>query len=129
MQDHGRIIPLTPEPYEPERHMEVNAGFALEPDETLSAEVSQILAGIRRNSGGRFELRGRTKLLLDGVTAERVIVKYYETKTKKWEIEDLVEALQGGIEYTLYLKTPANSYEHDRAAFDSFVQSFKFSRK
>ena len=53
MSDHGRIIPLTPEPYEPERHIEVYAGSAADLDEpTLALEVARRLGSIQQRGSG-----------------------------------------------------------------------------
>jgi len=68
MSDHGRIIPLTAEPYELERHVEVFAWYAVDLDEpTLAAEVAKYLADLRqRGRGNRVEIRGRSRMVLAG---------------------------------------------------------------
>jgi hypothetical protein len=44
-------------------------------------------------------------------------------------MEDVVELLRGGVEYSLYLRTPEETYEHDRGVFDTVVASFALSKR
>jgi hypothetical protein len=126
MSDHGRIIPLTPEPFEPERHIEAYAGYAIEPEEpTVAMEANNRIDAIRaRSRGNRVEVRTRAQIKLAGLEAERVVVRYYDNKLKGWFIEDFIEALRNGVQYSLYLRTNDRSYGRDRAVFESVVRSF-----
>ena len=130
MSDHGRIIPLTKEPFEPERHIEVFAAYAVDLDEpTLAGEVAKHLDYIRqRSQGGNAEIRRRFKMPLAGVDAERVVVRYYDEESKTWRVEDFVEALREDVDYSLCLRTREDSYPQDRPVFDSIVQSFTVRR-
>ena len=129
MSDHGRIIPLSHEPYEPERHIEIYAGSAIE-DEDLSelsvtGTVDRHLDSIREGSREhQIEVRKRTKLLLAGLSAERAISRYYDLKLKMWMIEDSIVCLRSGIEYHLYLRTYEEKYDQDRAVLERLVASF-----
>lgn len=130
MSDHGRIIPLRKEPFEPERHIEVYAEYAVDLDEpTLAGEVAKRLDYIRqRSQGGKTEIRHRFKIRLSGVDAERVVVRYYDDESKSWRVEDFVEALRKDVDYSLYLRTREESYPQNRPFFDSVVQSFTVRR-
>jgi hypothetical protein len=110
MSDHGRIIPLTQEPYEAERHIEVYAAYAVEVDEpTLALEVANRLAYIRQlSNGGKAEVHHRFKTRLGGIDAERVVMRYYDGESKKRRIEDFVEALRANVEYSLNRKRLVN---------------------
>ena len=130
MSDHGRIIPLTPEPYEPERHIEVFAGYAVDPDEPTITLVAKRLGHIRRQDKGKdVAILRRSKILLAGIEAERVVVRYYDDESRVWRIEDFIEALQGEVEYSLYIRTGQKSYAQDRPIFDAVVRSFTLTRK
>jgi len=131
MSDHGRIIPLTPEPYEPERHIEVFAGYAAGLDEpTIALEVANRLGHIRQRGKGKdVSILRRSKTLLAGIEAERVVVRYYDDESSIWRIEDFIEALQGGVEYSLYIRTGEKSYAQDRPIFEAGVRSFTLTRK
>jgi hypothetical protein len=130
MSDHGRIIPLTKEPFEPERHIEVYAAYAVDLDErTLAGEVTKHLDSIReRSHGGNVEVRRRVKIRLGGIDAERVVVRYYDDESKTWRVEDFVQALREDVDYSLYLRTREESYPQDQGVFDSVVQSFTVRR-
>jgi hypothetical protein len=76
MSDHGRIIPLSRNRHEPERHIEVYAGFAADLDEpTVGLEVEKRLGWIRERSRRGIELRSRSAVALAGVEAERAVVR------------------------------------------------------
>lgn len=129
MSDHGRIIPLSSEPYEPERHIEAYASHGADLDEPSVAEgVAHWLKFIRESSGKNLMVvRKRSEITVDGVRGQRVIVRYYHKRLKKWFVEDLVELLKDGNEFTLYLRTPRRTYEHDKSIFEGVVASFVFS--
>jgi hypothetical protein len=131
MQDHGRIIPLTPEPSEPERYIEAYADNGADLDESTVAEaVKSHLRGIRERSREKsVQIRKRTGITLASLKGERAAVRYYDAKLQAWMMEDFVELLRGGVEYSLYLRTPEKTYEHDRGVFDTVVASFALSKR
>jgi len=61
---------------------------------------------------------------LASLPAQRVVVRYYDETLKAWVVEDFIEALRNGVEYSLDLRTKEMSYEPDRRVFDSVVESF-----
>lgn len=131
MQDHGRIIPLTPEPSKPERYIEAYADNGADLDEPTVAEaVKGHLRLIReRSREKRMQVRKRIGITLAGLKGERAVVRYYDAKLQAWMMEDFVELMRGGVEYSLYLRTPEKTYEHDRGAFDTVVASFALSKR
>jgi hypothetical protein len=127
MPDHGRIIPLGHEPYEPERHMEAYAGYAAYLDKpTLAGLVNGQMQDIRKRSGkDKTDVRERSKIVLGGLHGERVVVRYYDTELKRSMVEDFVEMLRwGDVEYSLYLRTRQDTYTRDRVIFDAMIASF-----
>jgi hypothetical protein len=127
MSDHGRIVPLTAEPREPERYIEVYAGYAADLDKpTVKQEVDKRLEWIHeRSREGSVGVLRQSRTSLAGLKGQRVAVRYYDGKLKQWMIEDFVEALRkGDVEYYLYLRTNESSYEHDRIIFDDIVGTF-----
>lgn len=130
MSDHGRIIPLSHEPYEDERHIEAYASHGAELDEpTVAQAVTQRLTWIRKR-GRRHSLTVRKRLgvTVAGRRGERVVVSYYDKRTRAWLVEDFIELLKDGDEYSLYLRTPRTDYEHDRHIFEVVVASFAFEK-
>lgn len=130
MSDHGRVIPLSAEPYEPERHIEAYASHGAELDEPSVAEgIAHWLGYLKKRSvKGALLVRRRSEITIDGVRGERVVVRYYHRRLKRWFVEDLVELLKGGDEFTLYLHTPRKSYANDRRIFEGVVASFEFAK-
>ncbi len=128
MSDHGRIIPLSSEPYEPERHIEIYASHGADLDEPSVAEgVAHWLGYLKKQSVAHTMLvRRRSDVTIDRVQGQRVVVRYRDKRLRQWFVEDLVELLKNGDEFTLYLRTPAKSYEHDKRIFDRVVASFAF---
>jgi hypothetical protein len=125
MQDHGRTIPLTAEPHEPSRLIEIYAGYASHLDDpTLAHVVSFELRSMRHEHPKTLEIRKRATVILAGLKGERVVVRYYDAKLKRWQREELVALVQGDVEYLLYLLTPDSSYVHDRKVFEAVVASF-----
>lgn len=129
MSDHGRIIPLTAEPYEPERHIEVYAGYTLEPDATIQDEVNDRIKAIRKAAArGSVTIRRRSKLTIAGLAAERAVVHYYDPTLKKTMIEDFIETRYANASYSLYLRTPAKAYTADAKIFEAVTESFTVER-
>jgi len=127
MSDHGRIIPLTAEPYEPDRHIEVYAGYAADLDEpTVKQEVDRRLKRIgKRSREGSLSVLKQSNITLAGLKSQRVVVRYYDNKLNQSMVEDFIEALRrGDVEYSLYLRTSDRAYEHDRKVFDSVIGTF-----
>jgi hypothetical protein len=131
MQDHGRIIPLSPEPYKPERHIEAYADTGTDLDNpTVTEAVKSSLRWIQeRNREKSVQIRRRFSITVGGLKGERVVVRYYDSKLSNWMIEDFIELLRSGVHYFLYLRTPQKTYEHDRAIFDNVVASFALSKR
>lgn len=129
MSDHGRLIPLTAEPYKPERHIEVYAGYVLEPDTTIHDEVTDRIKAIRGAAArGSVTILRRFKLVIAGLPAERAVVRYYDRKLKKTMVEDLIETRYADASYSLYLRTDAKAYPNDGKIFDAVTRSFAVER-
>jgi hypothetical protein len=131
MSDHGRIIPLGTEPDEPERHIEVYAGYAADLDDpTVQQEVDKHVDWAReRSRDDSVTVASQSNLLLAGLTARRTVVRYFDKKLNTWMIEDFVEALRDrNIEYSVYLRTRAEAYKHDVPVFESVVKSFRLRK-
>ncbi len=131
MSDHGRIIPLSAEPFEPERHIEVFAGYAADLDEpTVKAEVDKHLQWIReRSRQGSVSVLKQSSMTLAGLKAQRVAVRYYDKKLNQWMVEDFVEALRKrDVEYSVSLRTTEKAYEHDRTTFENVLASFSLRK-
>jgi hypothetical protein len=128
MSDHGRIVPLTPEPYEPERHVEVYAGYAMDPDDSTALSNAQArVAGLRQKGRKHsVSVRGPFKIALDGVDARRARVRYYDENLRRWTIEEFVEAVKDGVEYSLYLRTSDVGYRRNRIFFYQVLNSFRW---
>ena len=120
MSDHGRVIPLSSPPYDPERHIEVFAGHVIEEDDDNVAQRTKWI----RERGRDLRTVRRTKLVLSGMKADRVAIRYFDNKLKIWMIEDFIEARSPRFEYSLYLRTPEVHYKADRPVFDAVVASF-----
>jgi hypothetical protein len=130
MSDHGRIIPLSHEPYENERHIEVYASHGAELDEpTVAQAVTQNIRRIsERARSNSLNIRKRSGITLAGVRGERVVVRYYDKRVKAWLVEDFIELLKDGDKYSLYLRTSRKNFEHDRRIFEAVVASFAFEK-
>jgi hypothetical protein len=131
MSDHGRIIPLSAEPYEPERHIEVYAGYAADLDDpTVRQAVNKTLGSIRqRGRADSVTVLKQSNVTLATLKARRVVVRYFDDKLNTWMIEDFVEALRSHhIEYSVYLRTREEAYKRDLRVFDSVVNSFRLRK-
>jgi hypothetical protein len=125
MQDHGRTIPLTDS--DGARFIEVYAGYASYLDHpTLAQIVSSELRSLREHYPKTLEIKRRSAITVAGVKGERVVVRYYEAKLKRWQREEVV-ALWTGNEYLLHLVTPEPNYMRDRKLFAAVVGSFVFT--
>ena len=132
MSDHGRIIPLSAEPFEPERHIEVYAGYAADLDEPdVKAEADKRLRWIgERGREGSVSMLNQSGTTLSGLRAKRVAVRYFDTKLNQWMVEDFIEALRNGdVEYSIYLRTSEKNYGNDRSVFESLVATFKLRKR
>src|SRR6516225_8695173 len=90
MSDHGRIIPLSAAPYEPERHIKVHAGYAADLDDpTVQQEVDKHVDWVReRSRGNSVTILSQSNLGLGGLKARRAVVRYFDKKLNAWMIED-----------------------------------------
>jgi hypothetical protein len=132
MSDHGRMIPLSTEPYEPDRHIEVYAGYAADLDEpTVKAEADKRLRWIsKRSREGSVSVLNESAATLAGLKARRVAVRYYDKELNQWMVEDFVEALRKrDVEYSVYLRTSEKAYEHDRRTFEGVLASFTLRKR
>jgi len=131
MSDHGRIIPLSTEPSEAERHIEVYAGYAADLDDpTVQQEVDKHLDWIReRSREDSVTVLSQSNFLLGGLKARRAVVRYFDKTLNTWMIEDAVEALRRrDIEYSVYLRTREEAYKQDVRVFESVVKSFRLAK-
>lgn len=130
MSDHGRIIPLSHEPYEDERHVEAFASHGAELDEpTVTQAVAQHLRRIGEHSRKHsLAVRKRTVVIVAGVRGERVFVTYFDERMNAWLVEDFIELLKDGDKFSLYLRTPRKYYEYDRHIFEVVIASFAFEK-
>ena len=131
MSDHGRIIPLTAEPYEPERHIEVFASYGADLDElTVKQAVDKRLERIRKRSReGSVSVLKQSTITLAGLRSQRVLVRYYDEKLNQMMVEDFVEAIRRrSVQYSLYLRTTEKAYTHDRSVFDNVIATFTLRR-
>ena len=120
MSDHGRIIPLSSAPHDPERHIEVYGGYAMGEDEDA---VTTTIRWIKER-GTHLSIKKRSKVLLGGMKADRVVVRYLDNKRNIWMIEDFIEATNNRYDFSLYLRTPEVHYPADRPLLESVVASF-----
>ncbi len=70
----------------------------------------------------------RSTITIVGLKGQRVVVRYYDKKIKKWIIEDFIELLRGDLEYSLDLETGEDAYRHDRLVFNAIVASFALTK-
>ena len=99
MSDHGRIIPLTDEPYEPERRIEVYAGYAAYLDEsTVKGEVDTLAYRVSTKEARRVLLAfvKQSATTLAGLKAQQVGVRYHDRKLNPWMVEDFLGKHSGG---------------------------------
>ena len=132
MSDHGRIIPLSAEPFERERHIEVYAGNATHLDEpTVQQKVDKNLDSIRERSRvDSVTVLKQSNLLLAGLKARRMVIRYFDSRLNTWMIEDFVGALRGGeIEYSVYLRTREEVYKEDVPVLDSVINRFRLKKR
>jgi hypothetical protein len=131
MTDHGLIIPLTSEPHEPERHIQVYADHAAHLEEvTLEQAVAWRLGLIQEMSrDGSMEILKRSSVRMAGQKAERAVVRFYHEKLGMWLVEDFVEIVRNGIEFSLELRTKPMNYERDVRIFEPFLESFAFRKR
>ena len=83
------------------------------------------IVGLRRKGHKhRVSVDGPIAVTLDRVNPRRAKVGYYDPDLRRWTVEEFVEAVKKGAEYSLYLRTPEVSYEKGRGVFDAVVKSF-----
>ncbi len=129
MSDHGRIIPLSEGQNDTDHWIEAYAGFAADLDEpTLQGEVDSRLDWVRERSiAGSVSVLKRSDIRIGGIDAKRVIVRYRDKGSNRLMVEDFVEALRGSaeeVEYSVYLRSPVDTYERDKPNFDHVLSSF-----
>jgi hypothetical protein len=128
MSDHGPIIPLTPAPHEPERHIEISAGYATDDETTVAESLDNRLKWTGRASDkGTTEIRKRTTIQLAGSKGQRIAVRYHDAELNTWIIEDIVVLLRNGVEYSLALRTHEQNHQHDRPIFEHTLATFAFT--
>jgi hypothetical protein len=130
MSDHGRIIPLSERLDDTDHWIEAYASFAADPDDTVQDEVNKRLDWIRERSvAGSASVLRAPDTKIGGISAKHVIVRYRDKESNQMMVEDFVEALWGGaegdrVEYSVYLRSPIDVYEQDKASFDRVLSSF-----
>jgi hypothetical protein len=129
MSDHGRIIPLSEGQNDTDHWIEAYAGFAADLDEpTLQDEVDKRLDWVRERSvAGSVSVLRRSDIRIGGIDAKRVVVRYRDKESNRSMVEDFVEALRGSageVEYSVYLRSPVDTYERDKPNFDQVLSSF-----
>jgi hypothetical protein len=125
MSDHGRIIPLDEALSKSTRFIEVFAAGNAEPDTTLAMEVNNHLEWMKRRSvAGTVAILSRSNIVVGRRAGQRVIARYFDKNEKTWFIEDFIEVLRQGVEYSLYLRTKESKYKKDLKIFNEVVASF-----
>jgi hypothetical protein len=126
MSDHGRIIPLSKGTGGPDRQIEAYAdyGAELEIGTATEAATSELTAIRESSMAGTMTVLSRTPMKLGGLHAWHVVVRYSDKKSKNWMVEDFIDAVNRGVRYLLYLRTPEQEYAHDRITFNRIVGSF-----
>jgi hypothetical protein len=132
--DHGVLIPLSKEPYEPDRHIELDAGYNTLELGSVSEETHENLNSIfERAVKGSVRVLRRSQMSVDGIRGERILVRYRDRKLERDFLEDALSFLRrqgdkGGpsIEYSVYLRTPAEHYAEDRQEFERLLTTFHF---
>jgi len=130
MSDHGRTISLSDGPGDTDHWIEAYAGFAADLDEpTLQAEVNKRLDWVReRSTPGSVWILKSSDVRIGGIRAKRVVVRYQDKQSDRLMIEDFVEALRGrsevDVQYSVYLRSPADAYERDKRYFNQVLSSF-----
>ena len=133
MSDHGRIIPLATGPNDVDHWIEAYAGFATNIDAPMLEDaVNSRLGWIReRSRDGSVSVLQRSHVTLGGLKGERVVVRYYDKESKRVMVEDFVEALRGrrdvDVEYSVHLRTPIDTYEREKAIFNTVLRGFVLS--
>jgi len=129
MSDHGRIIPLSNGQNDNDHWIEVYAGFSADMDEpTLQGEADKRVDWIRERSiAESVSVLERKDIKIGGIDAKRVVVRYRDRESSRVMVEDFVEALrgrEGQIEYSLYLRSPADAYAGDKPNFERVLSTF-----
>ena len=120
--DHGRVLPLAPESHGSGRYIEVYAGFDIEDRaEQVRSRVDRIQERGRQNSLVDISRRA---LRLAGLRAQRIAVRYYDKKLDRGMAENFVQAKRSSLEYSLYVRTPVETYQRDRKTLEEVVRSF-----
>ena len=129
MSDHGRIIPLATENSDSDHSIEAFAGFS-DDDATVQNGVERRLEWIReRSRRGSFQVLKKMNITIARMKAKRVLVRYFDTESKRMMIEDFVEMIRAGrVEYSLYLRGPSDRYEADKTVFEGVLHSFTLRR-
>ncbi|GAK50177.1 hypothetical protein U14_01404 [Candidatus Moduliflexus flocculans] len=67
----------------------------------------------------------RDSILLDGVSAEHIVVSYGSDESKEMIVEDITVAFRSEIIYTIKLKTTHSRYETDKEFLKKILMSWK----
>jgi hypothetical protein len=124
MSDHGRVIPLTPEPYEPDRAVEAYTGWNDAEETPTSAALARRNIEFNREQGP-LRLERLRPFTLDGRAATRLVAHVRPTKLKEPMVSDVIALVDDGVEYILTLWTPEAHYAEDHVVFEAMAASWK----
>jgi hypothetical protein len=127
MGDHGRIIPLGTKDDKVDRQAEMEADYGAELDKWTLSEAVEIQLGMLQSYGTQIHVVQNSASSLGGIPARRVLVHYRDQKTGRAMVEEFVVCLREkeSIEYSPYLRVPAEDYVKDMPIFNMLIQSFK----
>jgi hypothetical protein len=133
MGDHGLIIPLSNEPYEPERLIELFGAYNASEHATLVEVAEEELGWNRKHAtAGAVTVVRQEKVKLDGVTALHVVVRYKDRELGRDTVEDRIDFFRGlghkppQYLYSFYLRTAALHYAEDRREFEQLMKTVHF---
>ena len=125
MSDHGRIVPLSRDPEDP-GYVEAFAAYNTLDYATSDEAASEQLRWLRDDAANsRVTLLRRSAIRLAGIKATRSVSRYYSKKLKAWMIDDRINAIDGGVEFSLYLRTRESNLKRDAPLFEEIVKNWK----
>lgn len=137
MGDHGLVIPLSREPYERQRHIEIFAAYNSLEWTDIGTVADEWLRQVRsRAAKDTVQVLHRAGASLGGVAGLRITVRYQDDALQQQIIEDRMLFLRTrdrdeavpAYEVTIYLRTPARSYQRDRAVFEALLATVRFTK-
>lgn len=137
MGDHGLVIPLSSEPYERQRHIEIDAGYNSLEQADIGTVAEERLRRVRDGAAkDTVEVLHRGAVSLGGVGGLRITVRYQDDALQQQMIEDALLFLRTGDRgeaipayyVSIYLRTPVRSYQSDRHVFEALIATVRFTR-